>query len=117
MEVVKSAEATLSTLKIIPAEAVEVLEESEPESSRTKKQPKLWSPTSLTGLSKIVTAPSTTPRKVRRIASVLDAVLKPSKVSTLASTKVSKDKMKNWEKLLLQALLLPALRLDFRKLN
>jgi hypothetical protein len=44
------------------------------------------------GLTKTTTVPATTPRKGRRMVSVLAAVLKPLKVST-PSTKVSEDKI------------------------
>jgi hypothetical protein len=47
----------------------------------------------MTGLSKVVTASAATPWIGRRMASFLDAVLKPSKVSTPASSKVSEDKI------------------------
>ena len=49
----------------------------------------------MTGLSKIAAPPVATPRKGRRMASVLDAVLKSSKVSTPTSTKVSEDKIED----------------------
>ena len=97
MEAIESAEATLSTLEVIPAAAVEAftaqLEKSEPESSRTKQQPKLQSPPAMAGLSKIATVPAATPRKGRRMASVLDVVLKPSKITTPAPTKISEGKV------------------------
>jgi hypothetical protein len=83
-------------LEIIPAEASKAattqLEKSEPESSRAEEQSKLQSPIAMTGLSNVVTASAATPRKRRRMSSVLDAILKPSKVDT-ASTKVSEDKI------------------------
>ena len=47
----------------------------------------------MTGLSKLAAALAATPRKGRRTASVLDAVLKSSKVPTPASTKASEDKI------------------------
>jgi hypothetical protein len=47
----------------------------------------------MTGLSKIAAPPVATPRKGRRMASILDDVLKSLKVSTPASTKVSEDKI------------------------
>jgi hypothetical protein len=97
MEVVETTEATPSALEIIPVGATEAataqLEKSEPKSSRTKQQPKLQSLAAMAGLSKTSTVPVATPRKGRRIANVLDVVLKPSKVSTPASTKVSEDKI------------------------
>jgi hypothetical protein len=97
MEVVEYAEATPSALEIIPAEAAEAataqLEKSELESSRVEEQPKLQSPATMTGLSKVVTASTATPRKGRRMASILDTVLKSSKVSAPISTKVSEEKI------------------------
>jgi hypothetical protein len=47
----------------------------------------------MTGLSKLAAAPAATPRKGRRMARVLDVVLKSSKVPTLASAKASEDKI------------------------
>ena len=47
----------------------------------------------MTGLSKLAVAPTATPRKGRRMASALDAVLKPSKVLIPALAKASKDKI------------------------
>jgi hypothetical protein len=44
-------------------------------------------------LSKIASTPAGTPRKFKRMANVLEAVLRPSKVTTLAPMKVSKDKV------------------------
>jgi hypothetical protein len=84
-------------LKIIHAEATKAanaqLEKSGPGSSRAEGQPKLQSPTTLMRLSKIAAAPAVTPRKGRRMASVMDAVLKSLKVSTPTSTKVFEDKI------------------------
>ena len=45
------------------------------------------------GLSKTTTVPAVTPRKGRRMASVLDAVLKPSKITTPAPTNISEGKV------------------------
>jgi hypothetical protein len=47
----------------------------------------------VTGLSKIATVPAATPMKGRRMASVLDTVLKPSKVSTPAPIEIFGDKI------------------------
>jgi hypothetical protein len=97
IKVVEYAEATPLALEIILVEAAEAataqLEKSEPKSSRAKGQPKLQSPTSMKGLSKIVATPAATPRKGRRMASVLDAIMKSSKMSIPASTKVFEDKI------------------------
>jgi hypothetical protein len=67
------------------------VEETEPKSSKTEPQPKLRSPPTMMGLPKLAAAPASTPRKGRRMASVLDAVLKSSKVPAPASTKASED--------------------------
>jgi hypothetical protein len=81
----------------ISAAAVETttaqLEKSELESSRTEQQPKLQSTLAMVGLSKTTTVPAVTPRKERRMASVLDAVLKPSKTTTLVPTKIFEGKV------------------------
>jgi hypothetical protein len=96
-EVVESAEDIFPTSEVIPAAAPEVhtiqLEKTEPESSKTDQQPKLQSPPAMPGLSKTATVPAMTPRKGRRMASVLDVVLKPSKMATPAPTRVSEDKV------------------------
>jgi hypothetical protein len=44
-------------------------------------------------------------------------MLKPLKMATPAPTRVSEDKVEGWEKLPLQALLLPALKSDLQKLG
>jgi hypothetical protein len=49
------------------------------------------------GLSKAATVPAATPRKGRRMASVLDDVLRPSKMATPAPTRVSNDKVEELE--------------------
>jgi hypothetical protein len=70
----------------------------------------------MAGLLKTATVPAATPRKGRRMASVLDAVLKPLKVATPASTKVSEDKIEELGEAAASALL-HALRPDLRKLG
>jgi hypothetical protein len=98
---VESFEATFSALEVVLVAAVETnttqLEKSEPDSSRTEQQQKLQSPPATVGLPNIATVPAATPRKGRRMASVLDAVLKPTKIATHAPTKVSKDKAEELE--------------------
>jgi hypothetical protein len=106
MEVVEYADATPSALEIIPAEATEAattqLDKSEPESSRAKGQPKLQSTTTMTWLSKITAAPAATPREGRRMASVLDAVLKNiRRCLLLLPLRFPRTKLKNWDNLLL----------------
>jgi hypothetical protein len=49
-------------------------------------------------LSKIASALAVTPKKGRRMANMLDAVLRPSKVVMPAPTKISKDKAEELEK-------------------
>jgi hypothetical protein len=44
-------------------------------------------------LSRIACASVITPKKGRRMANILDAVLRPSKVATPAHTRISKDKV------------------------
>jgi hypothetical protein len=47
------------------------------------------------GLTKLAVAPATTPMKGRRMTSVLDAVLKSTKMPTPISTKASEDKIED----------------------
>jgi hypothetical protein len=97
MEVIEYAEATLSALEITPAMTVEAtitqVEEAKLKGSKTEQQPKLQSPPTMTGLSKLAAALASTPRKRWRIASVLDVVLKSLKVSTPTFNKASEDKI------------------------
>jgi hypothetical protein len=99
MEVAECAEATLSTSEIIPvvtAEAtIALVEETEAKSSKTEEHPKLQSPPTTMGLSKITTATTMTPRKGRRMVSVLDAIMKYSKVPTPVSTITPRIILKN----------------------
>jgi hypothetical protein len=46
----------------------------------------------------IPTVPTGTPKSVRRMANVLEAVLKPSKVATPSATKICKDKSEDFKK-------------------
>jgi hypothetical protein len=96
-EVVEFAKDIFPTSEVIPTAAAEVhtiqLEKTEPESSKTYQQPKLQSPPAKPGLSKTTIVPAATPRKGRRMASVLDVALKPSKMATPAPTRVSEDKV------------------------
>jgi hypothetical protein len=63
----------------------------EPESEKTAKQPKVLSPTAVTGLPNLSTTTIATPRKIR-MASVLDAVLESMKAPIPASAKASGEK-------------------------
>jgi hypothetical protein len=99
IEVVEYAEATALILEVVPAATAEAnvvqVEEEEPKSSKTEQQLKLHSPSIVTGLSKLASALATTPRKGRRMTSVLDAILKSLKMPTPASIKSSKDKFED----------------------
>jgi hypothetical protein len=78
----------------LTAEAtVAQVEETKPKSSKIEQQPKLQSPPAKMGLSKLASALAATPKKGRRMASIMDAVLKSSKVPILAPTKASEDKI------------------------
>jgi hypothetical protein len=68
------------------------IEEIETKSSTAEDHPKLLSPPTMTGLPKLTTTATTTPRK-RRITSVLDAILKYTKMPTHVSTEAPKDKI------------------------
>jgi hypothetical protein len=103
MEIVEHAKATLLASETIPVVTVEAsaspVEETEAKSLKAEEHPKLLSPPTTTGLPKLTTATTMTPRKMR-MANVLDVVLKSSKVPTLASTEASKV---NTEKLVVTA--------------
>jgi hypothetical protein len=96
-------ESLEQTMKI-PAAAAEVptirLEKTTKESSKTEKQPKLQSPPVMPGLSRTATVPAVTPRKGRRMASVLDVVLRPSEMATPAHAKMAKDETRELEKVI-----------------
>jgi hypothetical protein len=97
MEVAEYVEATHSASEMLPAVTAEAtvvqVEETEPKSSKTEQQPKLQSPPTMIGLSKLASAPTATPKKGRRMANVLDAILKSSKVPISTPTKASEDKI------------------------
>jgi hypothetical protein len=52
------------------------------------------------GLSRTSTVPAATPRKARRMASILDAVVRPSKMATPAHAKMAKDETGELEKVI-----------------
>jgi hypothetical protein len=89
------------TMKI-PAAAVKAptirLEETITESSKTEQQPQLQSPPVMPGLLRTATIPAATPRKGSRMASVLNAILRPSKIATLAHAKMAKYETEELEK-------------------
>jgi hypothetical protein len=87
------------------------------ESLKSGLQPKLQISPILQELPRTPNIPAATPRRERRMVSVLDTILQPSKMATPAPTRFPKTKLKNWEKLSLQALLLPMLMPDLRKLG
>jgi hypothetical protein len=97
MEIAEHAEAIPLAPKAIPAVTSEAsvgpVEEMETKSSTTEEHPKLLSPPTMTGLPKLTTAATTTPRK-RRMTSVLDAVLKSTKMPTIVSIEAPEDKTK-----------------------
>jgi hypothetical protein len=98
MEIVEHAEAIPLASKTIPIVAVEAsvdpVVETEAKSSKAEEHPKLLSPPTMTGLSKLTTATTMTPRK-RRMTSVLDAILKSTKMLTPVTTEASDDKIEN----------------------
>jgi hypothetical protein len=59
-----------------------LLETTKTESSRMEQQPKLQNPLTEQELPKIVSVLAITPKKGRRMANVLDAILRPSKAAT-----------------------------------
>jgi hypothetical protein len=86
MEITEHAEASPLAPEIIPAAPVEAragpVKESE---TKAEEHSKLLSPPTTTGLPKLSTAATTTPKK-RRMASVLDAVSKYTKMPIPIST-------------------------------
>jgi hypothetical protein len=95
IEIAEQTKAIPSALETIPAVTVEAsvgpAKESETKSSQAEEHLKLLSLPTTTGLPKLTTAATMTPKK-RRMASVLDAVLKSTKIPTPASTEAPKDK-------------------------
>jgi hypothetical protein len=92
MEIAEHAEVIPLASETIPTATAEasvgLIEETKAKSSKAEEHPKLLSPPTTTGLPKLTTAATMTPRK-RRMTSVLDAVLKSSKVQTPTSTEAS----------------------------
>jgi hypothetical protein len=97
IEVVESAEDTLSALEVIPAVVAEgptiEREKSKSESFNTDQQPKVVSSPAVQGLSRVTTTSALVamPRKGRRKDSILDTILSPSKMATPAPAKTAKD--------------------------
>jgi hypothetical protein len=94
---VESAKVIPLAMETVPAAPVEVsvdlVKESGPKKT-TEEQPKLLSPPTVTGLPKLSTTATTTPRK-RRMASVLDAILQSTKLPAPATAEVSDDKIED----------------------
>jgi hypothetical protein len=86
--------ASETILAVTVEASVDPVEETETKSSTIEEHPKLLSPPTMTGLPKLTTIATTTPRK-RRMASVLDAVLKSTKMPTPISTEAPEDKTKD----------------------
>jgi hypothetical protein len=95
IEITEHAKVIPLALETIPAVTVEAsagpVEESEIKSSKAEEHSKLLSPPTTTGLPKLITTATMTPKK-RRMASVLDTVLKSTKIPTPASTEAPEDK-------------------------
>jgi hypothetical protein len=93
MEIMEHVEAIPLALEMIPAATVEASIGS------VEEHPKLLSPPTATELSKLTTVVNTTTaRKKRRMASVLDAVLKSTNIPTPASTETPKDNVEESRK-------------------
>jgi hypothetical protein len=68
------------------------------ESFKTEQQSNLQSSSVVQGLSRITPASVATPKRGRMMASVLDAILRPSKMATPVPSRISKDKARELEK-------------------
>jgi hypothetical protein len=92
-KLIESAEGVPSGTESAPAMSIEasVNPVKELELEKTTEQSKVLSPLAVTGLSKLSTATTTTPRK-RRMVSVLDVVLESVKAPTPASVEASDEK-------------------------
>jgi hypothetical protein len=75
-----------------------LLEKTKTESSSTEQQPKLHNSPMVKELSKMASVLAVTPKKRRRMANVLDAVLRPSKMAMPAPMKVSEGKVDELKK-------------------
>jgi hypothetical protein len=94
---IESAEVVPLATETIPAMPIEANVDpvKEPGPKKTaKEQLKLLSPPTAAGLLKLSTTTTTTPMK-RRMASVLDAVLKSMKTPTPASAEASSEKIED----------------------
>jgi hypothetical protein len=106
IEIVESAKDILPTLEVIPNAGAEVptiqLENSKSESLKTDQQPKVMSSLVVQWFSRVTTtsALAPTPRKGRRMASVLATVLRLSKMASPAPTKMAKDETGDLEEVI-----------------
>jgi hypothetical protein len=90
MEITEHAKAIPLAPETIPAATIEA------SIGQAEEHPKLLSPPTVTELPKLTFAATITmPPKKRRMASVLDAVLKSTKMPTPASVEASDDKIKD----------------------
>jgi hypothetical protein len=98
IDIVEQAEAILLASETIPAVTVEAsvepVEETEAKCSKVEQHPKLLSPPTTTRLLKLTTAATMTPRKTR-MASVLDSILKSTKMPTPVSNEAPEDKIED----------------------
>jgi hypothetical protein len=96
MEIAEHAEAILLASKTIPVVTVEAsvdpVEGTKTKSLKAEECLKLLSPPTMTGLLKLTTVAPMTPRK-RRMASILDVVLKSTKMPTHVSTEALEEKI------------------------
>jgi hypothetical protein len=75
-----------------------LLETTKTEDSRIEQQSKLQNPATEQEMLKIALIPAIAPKKGRRMANVLDAILRPSRAAKPTHTKISKDKAKDLKK-------------------
>jgi hypothetical protein len=100
IEITEQTEAIPLASESIPTATVEAsaspVEDLETKSSTAEEHPKLLSPPTTTELPKLTTAATTTMTPKRwRMASVLDDVLKSTKMSTPSTTEASDDKIED----------------------
>jgi hypothetical protein len=97
VDVAESAKATLLALEVIASATAEAttaqLEKLKSESLKSDLQPKLQVSPVLPELPRTTNILVASPRRGRRMVSVLDAVLKSSKVATPPPTRVSEDRI------------------------
>jgi hypothetical protein len=98
IEIAEQTEVIPLASETIPVVTVKAsaspVEESEIKSSKTEKHSELLRPPTTTRLPKLTTTATMTAKK-RRMASVLDAALKSTKIPTPASTEAPKDNVED----------------------